>query len=392
MAAPRSGSPVRMRAAVGAPALPAEESTLPMTRHVEARRAPKLRRLPIAAALALLVPGGAAADRVTVKGVTLEGTVKAVSAKEVLMNTVYGKGELAIAVGDVEAIETEAPFHVFHGHDVDTLGRVVGVSKEAILLETGGAGPTEVPFADVYTTRRDPGPDADFLQRTAVDLAYWRGNFDLAFSAAVATDDTLALGTGFGLHRERGPSRLGIEGRYRLATQKLRGQSSETTQNEAYGLIRQEYDLTPRIFVFGAADAEYDEIEELTIRTIPRAGLGYVLYKSEDVRLAAEAGGGYVYQRFFGGDTTNYPTAVFGAESDVKLPVAGATWHTRVDYTPSLTHWADDWLLRGETTLLVPLASSISFKTSLIDVYNSSPAADTDKNSFSTLVGHSLGF
>jgi len=52
----------------------------------------------------------------------------------------------------------------------------------------------------------------------------------------------------------------------------------------------------------------------------------------------------------------------------------------------------DDFLLRGETSLLVPLISKLSFKVSLVDLYNSSPADDTQKNSLATLVGLSLGF
>jgi len=52
----------------------------------------------------------------------------------------------------------------------------------------------------------------------------------------------------------------------------------------------------------------------------------------------------------------------------------------------------DDFLLRGETSLLVPLISKLSFKVSLVDLYDSSPADDTQKNSLATLVGLSLGF
>jgi hypothetical protein len=346
----------------------------------------------IAAAFALLAPGAAAADRVTVKGVVLEGTVDSITPKRVVMRTIYGKGKLAIAVRDLEAIETEAPFHVFHGDDVDAVGRVVGVSTEGIRLDTGGAEPADVPFEEIDASRRDPGPDAGFLERARLQLVYWRGSFDLALSAALATDDTLALGTGFGLSRERGPSRLRIESRYRLALQGLDGESTEATQNEVLGRIRQEFDLTPRVFAFGAADAEYDQIEDLAIRTVPRLGLGYVLYRSEGARIAVDGGGGYVYQRFFGGETERYPTAAFGAESDLRLPLAGARWRTRFDYTPSLTSWTDDYLLRSESSLLVPVASSLSFKASVIDLYNSAPAQDIEKNNLSTLVGLSFGF
>ena len=58
----------------------------------------------IVAAL-LLYPCLAAADHVTVKGTVLEGTVKKVSSKEIVMQTVYGKGDLTIPTADVSAIQ-----------------------------------------------------------------------------------------------------------------------------------------------------------------------------------------------------------------------------------------------------------------------------------------------
>ena len=74
----------------------------------------------------------AAADRVTVKGTVLEGTVKSISAKQVVMTTVYGKGDLAIGTEDVSAIETDAPFHVYKADDGTEVGPVVGVTPAAV--------------------------------------------------------------------------------------------------------------------------------------------------------------------------------------------------------------------------------------------------------------------
>jgi hypothetical protein len=62
-----------------------------------------------AAGLALPAAAPALADRVSVKGVVLEGRVESITAERVVMSTVYGKGQLAIAVADVEAIETDDP-------------------------------------------------------------------------------------------------------------------------------------------------------------------------------------------------------------------------------------------------------------------------------------------
>lgn len=352
------------------------------------------------AAIVGLVPDPGRGDRVTVKGTTLEGTVKSVTSSEVVIETVYGKGDLTIEVKEVQAIETEGDFHVFHGADVETVGRVVGVSPEAVRI-SAPAGESEIPFAEVWKAQSAPGPDAAPLEQLAVEFPYWSGSFDLAFAATQATTNTTALATGFSLHRERGPSRLHLETAYQRATTSDAEDDDTTPEDESHeektadelrGFLRQEYDLDTRYFAFGSLEAEHDGIEELQIRLIPRAGLGYVVHESETTRFAVDAGGAFVYERFYDGSENDYPAVAFGAESKMKLPFGGATWHARVDYTPSILDWMDDYQLRGETSLLVPMTEGLSLKASLVDLYNSSPADDTKSNSLSTLLGLSLGF
>ena len=356
-----------------------------------------------ALALALwvgIVPDGGRADRVTVKGTVLEGTVQSVGAKAVVLETVYGKGDLSIALEDVEAIETEGDFHVFHGDDLHTVGRVVGTSPDAVRI-AGPAGEVEIPHAEVWDAARDPGADAAPLERLRIELPYWSGNVDLAFAATQATTETTALATGFGLRRERGPSRLRLEASFQRATTRDAEDDDSTpedesdekkTADELRGFFRQEYDLDRSYFAFGSLEAEHDGIEELQYRVIPKAGLGYVVHESETARFAVDAGGAFVYERFYDDTYNDYPALAFGAESELKLPFAGATWHSRLDYTPSITDWMDDYQLRGETALLVPMTEGLSFKASVVDLYNSSPSDDTQSNSLSTLLGLSLGF
>jgi len=348
-------------------------------------------RLVLAVCLVALLPLAARADRVTVKGTVLEGKVKSITSKAVVIETVYGKGDITIDPKDIEAIETDAAFHVFHGDDVDSTGPVVGVTPDAVTVKPADGAPEAIAFSDIYVTRREPGPEGGFLDQLAIDLAYWEGNLDFGFSFVDATADSTSLGTSLGLRRNRGPSRLRIDATHLYATNKSRGESRETTSDEVSGQIRLEHDVWPRIFVFGSQYGEYDGVEDLSIRSISRAGFGYRIFENESAWISVDGGPGYVYERYFGGDTNDYPTIGLGAESDWKLPVMGATWHSRFDYTPSLLS-GSDFLLRGETSLLVPLISRLSFKFSLVNLYNNSPAEDTEKNNLSMLVGLSLGF
>jgi putative salt-induced outer membrane protein YdiY len=346
----------------------------------------------VLAVLALLLPVAARADRVTVKGTVLEGKVKSITKTSVVMETVYGAGDIVIATKDIEAIETDVPFHIFHGDDVDSQGPVVGVSPEQVTVKPEGGEPEAIAFDDIYVARRDPGPEASVLDRLGVELAYWQGNFDFGFSYINATADSNAVALGAGLMRERGPSRLKLEAAYHRSTSKNQGESTNISIDELYGQIRQEYDLTPRFFAFGSQYAENDGVENLGVRLISRVGFGYKLFTSENAWITLDGGPGYVYERYYGGDTNQYPMIGFGAESNWKLPLLGASWHNRLDWTPSVLSPFGDFLLRGETALLVPLISRLSFKVSLVDVYNNSPADGTQKNSLAALVGLSLGF
>ena len=200
------------------------------------------------------------------KGTVLEGKVKSITKTSVVLETVYGKGDLVIATKDIEAIETDVAFHVYHGDDVDSLGPVVGVTPDQVTVKPEAGEPESIPFADVYVARRDPGPEASFLERLGVELAYWEGNVDLGFSYINATDDSSALATAIGLRRERGPSRLKLEAAYHRSTEKTHGESSNVTVDELYGQVRQEYDVSPRFFAFGSQYAENDGVESLSIR------------------------------------------------------------------------------------------------------------------------------
>jgi putative salt-induced outer membrane protein YdiY len=348
----------------------------------------------------LLVPSLAAADRVTVKGTVLEGTVKSISGKKIVMKTIYGKGDLTIPTADVTAIETDAPFHVFRADDGKTVGPVVGITPTAVTIAEQDRGPAEIPFEQVQAAPRDAGEDANWFERRPVESPWWSGYTDLSFASFDSSVHTTALATGFGVRRERGPNRTRFGASYLRSTTRdeeddpdttdVDESDEEVTSNELRGFLRHEHDLTARFFAFGSLEAEHDGIEELALRAIPKLGAGYKIVDSEDVLFSVDSGLAYVYQKYFGGDTESFLAAAFGAESDVKLPFLGAKWHTRADYLPSLSDWTEDYFLRGETALLIPIYEQLSIKAALIDEYNSKPADDAVSNSLTTLLGLSL--
>jgi hypothetical protein len=370
-------------------------------------------RWPLAALLLVPSLAAAAADRVTVKGAVLEGKVRSISAKHVVMETIYGKGDLRIATEDVTAIETDAPFHVYKADDGKVVGPVVGVSPAAITV-AAESGTTEVPFEQVQAAPREAGPKANWFSRRAVESPWWKSHYDFALSATESTIDSSALAVGFGAQRERGPSRLEFGATYLRGTsqdddtenlglpdnpdtpedesQLTEDGREEVTKNEVRGFVRQEYDLTKRIFALGSLEAEHDGVESLAYRLIPKVGAGFKIVDREDTYIAVDAGVAYVYERFYDDSLNNYLSLAFGAGSKLKLPWLGASWVTRADYYPSITDWSNDYRVRGETALVIPIVEQLSLRASLIDEYTAQPADDTLSNTLTTLLGLSLTY
>ena len=352
---------------------------------------PSLARSACALAAALSVCAAAArADQVTVKGTTLEGTVLAVTAKTVQMKTVYGDGTLTFKMADVSRIETAGRFRVYHD-DALTETSALEVQGDALHADGGETIPLASLAAVQNTT---PDKDVGFLDGIALQYPFWSGNFDLAFNYTDSTVNSLALSAGLTLRRVKAPTRFLLQASYLRSTSEDASGDDDgnVLSNEIRGLVREEYDFAPRWFVFGSADAEHDEVERLSIRAIPKAGLGYKVWEvPEKAYFAVDGAPAWVYERFFGGEKNDYFSVALGAEGSYKF-ANGWTWLARLDYLPSVSDWLTDYLLRGETSLVFPLTEHFALKTSLIDVYDSTPAPGAESNSFQSLVGVSVLF
>jgi hypothetical protein len=336
-------------------------------------------------AVALLAASSAHADHVTVKGTTLRGKIVAVSASCVTLETEYGKGAITIDWKDVEDLATDADFEVLYGDGRRVDAPLRGLSDGSLLVGTEETGVTTVALTELFSGA-PIGPGAPGWRDRMRDYwRYWDGSVDAAVNVQKATTDTVGFLVGFGTTRTKDPTHLIVGANYRYSTQKEKGQDKSTIEDRAYGLIRGEYKLTSRLFSFASGDATYDAIQHLSIRAVPKLGLGYLIWeeKLDETRrdfLSVEAGPAWVYEAYFGPDDNDYFAAALGAAGGYHLPY-GAHIGWRLDYLPAIDDFQNDYLLRNELGLTLPLLDPLAAKLSLIDEYDSTPAEDSDHNS-----------
>lgn len=350
------------------------------------------------------------ADQVTSKGTVLMGKVTGLSSGGLVFEPEYGKGVLTIDWKDVEDVKTETPFQVLYGDDLELDAPLQGFSDGKVLVGGDPTTATAIPTADLHSAIA-LGPDGlTWQDKTRSYFRYWDGSLDLGLNLQQATTDTFGFLIGMNTTRTKGPTRLIFAANYRYSTQEKRGDSKSTTiEDRAFGSMRGEYSFTERFYGYGSGDATYDAIQKLSIRGIPKAGLGYLFWeeKLDETKrnfLSGEMGGAWVYEKYFQGtcrnagvtipgcDTeNNYFAVAFGAAGGYYLPY-GAYAGGRVDYLPAVDDFTGDYLLRAALDLTAPIFGPISAKFSLLNEYDSTPAKDTDHNALYLALGVSVGW
>jgi hypothetical protein len=331
----------------------------------------------------------AVADEVTSKGTVLHGKITALGSAGVTFAPEYGKGSLAIKWEDVEDIKSDGPFQVLYadGQEGDAplqgfRGGQLTVGNQAVDVATLHSG---VPIGAA-------GPSFNDRMRSA--WRYWDGHLDVGVNVQQSSTDTTGFLLGFGTVRTKDPTKFTLGTTYRYGTEKKNGEPKSRTQDQLIGLIREDYSFTPRVYGFASGDATYDGIERLSIRGVPKAGIGYVFWQEqldEDRRnfLQGEAGPSWVYEKYFGGMDRDYYAVAFGALAGYYLPY-GAHFDWRLDYLPAVDNFTTDYLLRTEGALTVPLLDPVSAKFVVRDEYNNQPAPGAERNSLFITAGLAL--
>jgi putative salt-induced outer membrane protein YdiY len=339
-------------------------------------------------AVGVLPTSEASAAEVFTKDQGLEGSVVGVTAEGVEFETIYGKGTIA---------------------EADTVvGRIWGLEDGRLLVGESFETAAYIPVEQILRSITRQQYDTSRLDRLRVRYRYWTANFDLAFGFTDATTDTTSLSTAlelrrkkkpFGftdattdttslstaleLRRKKKPFDFFFGGYFFFRTSKESGESRVTNENRLLGRARLDRDLSERTFAFGQLTAEYDEIQDLSLRTDPVVGIGYRFVNSEKLMISGRSGPGYVYQRYFGGEVEDYFTILFGADLEAELPY-GSKLRWGAEYLPEVSDWQGNYLIRTFADWTMPIIGWLDFKIAVFDTYNNRPPDDTERNTFTT--------
>lgn len=343
------------------------------------------------ALLAFGLIGAASAAEVVVKGQDLQGSVVGVSSEGVEFETIYGKGTIVIPWSDVQRIQSDKEFMILHGDDDETIGRIWGLEGAELLVGDSLASAGRIPVDRILRSITREQAEKSRLEAWRARYRYWKASFDIGFAYTDATTDSTQFSTGLELRRRKKPTDFLFSAYYLYGTTKEKGEQRTLNQNVAFGRSRFDYDLRERLFAFASITGEYNEVQSLSIRTDPTVGLGYRFVDRENLTISGRSGPGYVYQRYFDGDTDDYFTILFGGDLEADLPY-DSRLRISAEYLPSVSDWQQSYVIRGTADWTMPILGWLDFKLSILETYNNQPAPDTQRNSLTTLAGLSMTF
>src|SRR5262249_55764193 len=222
------------------------------------------------------------ADQVTLKnGDRLTGTiVKTDDDKKTLEIKTDLAGEVTVQWEAVTAIVSSQPLHLTLS-DGRVITGTVTTTDGKLAVATRDAGEVSTEHAAIKAIRNDKEQaEFDRLQHPRL-LDFWTGLFDLGLTFAEGDSATPALAIAGKAVRVVPKNKFSLY--YTQIYAKDSNQDPEvTTANAIHAGVRGEFNLKPKIFVFGFTDFDSDALQNLDLRNVLGGGFGYHLIRSKN--------------------------------------------------------------------------------------------------------------
>lgn len=334
--------------------------------------------LGLTAALAV-VPAAHAGEVVIRNGDRLTGALVRLEKSTLEMKSEYA-GELKIQWAAVERLVSSEPVHVTTLSGQILVGTVT-VSADSVEITAPGVAVARMPRAELTAIRsaeeqlrfeksQQPAPPPGLLDN-------WFGSADLGFSAARGNADTSTLSVALEAARTTAQDRASFYYTQLLGRESTTG-VTVTTANTVRGGLRYDRLLGQRLFVFGFGDFEFDELQQIDLRSVYGGGLGLALRRTPRTQFDLFAGASFNNENFAVDPTRRSGEGLAGEEFSHKLN-GRLTFSERLVFYSNLSELGE-YRVTFDSSLRGRLNSWLGWHLTLSDRYVSMPATNAKKN------------
>ncbi|HLX44640.1 MAG TPA: DUF481 domain-containing protein [Bryobacteraceae bacterium] len=333
------------------------------------------------------------ADTILLKnGDRLTGAIEHSDGKQLTVKTDYA-GEINVQMSAVKQIVSDTPVYVITTDKKTVNGKLSMEGTDITIAPTSGPA-VEVPLAHVTLLRSQSEQAAYEHSLHPAFTENWTIGATLGLSLARGNSDTTNLSTGFSGIRTTLNDKLTTYANTIYASSNTAG-TSGVTANDVRGGARYDHDFQARLFGFGSADYEYNQLQDLNLRQIYSGGLGVHVIKRT----------GTTFDVLFGANYTRESYSASTIALAQQRNVAGATlgedftrqfWKTST-FTEQFTFYPDlsdtgQYRFTLDTTLTNKLYKWLSWQTTGSDVFVSDPIPGVKKNDLILTTGLNIAF
>lgn len=217
----------------------------------------------------------------------------------------------------------------------------------------------------------------------------WRGAVNAGASFAKGNTDSTSLNIAANAAKATETDKLNFYLTTLYGTKKNNGQD-EDTANLIRGGGKYDRNITDTVFGFGSMDLERDRLQDLSLRSVAAAGLGYHIIKNENTIFDVFSGLTYNRERF-SQETRNNAEWLIGQESQHRLTET-TSFNQRLALYPSITN-SGEFRAQFDAGLATSITKKIELKLTLSNRYQSNPVDGNKKSDtlFLTSVGYRFG-
>jgi putative salt-induced outer membrane protein len=236
------------------------------------------------------------ADTILMKnGDRLTGTIEHSDGKQLTLKTDYA-GEINVQVSAVKEIVSTAPVFVTTKEKKTVTGKLT-MEGTNLDVATSNAGTVQIPLDDVTMVRSESEQTAYEHSLHPGFIENWDGAATIGFSLARGNSNTTNLAIGFNGARTTLNDELLTYATSIYASDNTPG-TGGVTANDIRGGARYDHNIGPLAFAFGSVDYEYNELQDLNLRSIYSAGFGYHAIKQPKMTLDLLLGGNYTRESY----------------------------------------------------------------------------------------------
>lgn len=335
-------------------------------------------------------------DTLIVHDMVLQGKVITLGNEQLLFKLLYSDGTNYIAYKDIQSITTKYNYHIsFKG--IDIVGRVIGIEDNAYLKVKEGENLRTIKISDIDNFVMALRDDTSIENRVKNALPFMQGDINVGFEIENSGNQSNELDFLLNLAYKRAEHEFKFYVDYQFDTTSTVDTQKVVNKNELVGMLSYKYNIiSQNDFYYGQFSADYDKPRHIVNRWIPSVGYGYRFGYSKSRWIEPSGGMAYVATTYSDTiiDSKDFSALSLNLKGEYKIEEVPYLNNILVNgfvmYYPSIENrFANDWVLRSNLTLALPVFEFFSVKLAF-DLRNDSnpdPSVGNNKTTSRMLFG-----